>query len=490
MFLPACIFIAQYYNGMPISPEHNGFRQSPHNVPFIRAQSGLLRRSSHKSRIPELSPQRDKNPRTEASPGGTLIIPDNSDDVLTNSTPTPLTYFGLHIHHLVTADRGHQLTLWPPIKFGSWRLWDAGVAWPNLEPAPHEWNFNVLDAYVRLARLHHTQIVLPLELTPPWASAHPYQPSAYGYGLAAPPRALDEWRRYVFRVATRYKGVIRYYELWNEINSKQFYTGSVRAMVVMARVAYQALKTVDPNNQLISPSMYGSGQNLALLSRYLSAGGRRYADIIGYHFYVPSSAPEAMLPLIRRVKKIMMRNGLGTKPLWDTETGWRIVNTDSTPDPMEGLRSWRLLGARRAANFVSRALILGRAASLGRFFWYAWDNQGMGLINLDTMTLKPAANAYAQTESWIIGRPVSCRIQDPVIACELGNEGAQIVWSTRGQRSWKPPRGWEIARAQELNGKVSSRLNSTHILIDGAPQFLTLRQSPESLSSTMRVDSK
>ena len=37
-------------------------------------------------------------------------------------------YIGLHLHR---ADQG---TAWPAAGFGSWRLWDANVAWPNLEP--------------------------------------------------------------------------------------------------------------------------------------------------------------------------------------------------------------------------------------------------------------------------------------------------------------------------------------------------------------------
>jgi hypothetical protein len=33
----------------------------------------------------------------------------------------------------------------------SWRLWDAGVAWAQLEPNSGEWHFDVLNKYVDLA---------------------------------------------------------------------------------------------------------------------------------------------------------------------------------------------------------------------------------------------------------------------------------------------------------------------------------------------------
>ena len=49
-----------------------------------------------------------------------------------------VSYFGLHIHRIVQTQpwypKGDRITPWPSIKFGSWRLWDAYVAWPNLEP--------------------------------------------------------------------------------------------------------------------------------------------------------------------------------------------------------------------------------------------------------------------------------------------------------------------------------------------------------------------
>ena len=51
----------------------------------------------------------------------------------------PLEFFGLHIH------RGGGIP-WPVAPFGTWRLWDASVVWPWLEPKRGEWHFQALDA--------------------------------------------------------------------------------------------------------------------------------------------------------------------------------------------------------------------------------------------------------------------------------------------------------------------------------------------------------
>ena len=69
--------------------------------------------------------------------------------------PIPPEYFGLHISRIVQTQpwypNGDRITPWPSIKFGSWRLGDAYVGWPLLEPERGKWNFQTLDKYVALA---------------------------------------------------------------------------------------------------------------------------------------------------------------------------------------------------------------------------------------------------------------------------------------------------------------------------------------------------
>ena len=52
------------------------------------------------------------------------------------SEPVPLHYFGLHIHRAVPTKRFPQPSVWPTITFGEWRLLNALVSWPQIEPKP------------------------------------------------------------------------------------------------------------------------------------------------------------------------------------------------------------------------------------------------------------------------------------------------------------------------------------------------------------------
>lgn len=377
------------------------------------------------------------------------------------AAPVPRTYFGLHIHR---ADAG---TPWPPVGFGSWRLWDAYTTWPMLEPHRGAWDFKRLDKYVAMARLTGVDILLPLGLSPAWASARPDEPSAYKPGNAAEPREMDDWRNYVRTVAERYKGRIRYYELWNEPNLRNFYSGSVETMLQLARETYTILKQVDSQNMLAAPAATEGGKQLDWLDRYLVLGGGQFMDVLSHHFYVPREAPEKMLPVVEDVRKIMARHGVANKPLWNTETGWWMENGDGTDSRPAPFTTWKKLGLAEAAAYVSRSLILGWAAGMERFYWFAWDNHSMGLIEPSTKTLKPAGLAFARTREWLQGSVMTnCEVSEGVWICTLNRPGggkARIAWLEKDTtRQWSPPAGWGVRVVQPLDG-VGQKLDGTQV---------------------------
>ncbi|NWG38566.1 MAG: beta-galactosidase [Hydrogenophilaceae bacterium] len=372
------------------------------------------------------------------------------------------TYFGMHLHRAVVPQPwlpdGERLTPWPEAKFGSWRLWDAYVAWPNLEPQKGKWQFATLDKYVAMAQLAGVEVLLPLGLSPPWASARPSETSSYKPGNAAEPRDIEDWRNYVRTVATRYKGRIRAYEIWNEPNLKGFYTGTPEKLLELSRVAYETLKAVDPAITIVSPAVTGDGRHPEWLDHYLALGGGQYADVIAYHFYVPRQAPEAMLPVIAKVQHIMRKHNQDHKPLWNTETGWRIANKTITQRIGAAGENWSNLDDAQAAAYVARALVLGWAAGVQRFYWYAWDNVDMGLIDPADKSLKPAGAAYGRVREWMLGATFAgCNEDGSLWVCTLiraDGKPARIVWRTGGEALWQVPAAWQALTLETLAGDV------------------------------------
>jgi putative glycosyl hydrolase len=326
--------------------------------------------------------------------------PNRFDDIVLTPAPRVIDrrFFGMHIH------RSTEGTLWPQVAFGSWRLWDAHVTWADLQPGPGIWDFRRLDQYVYLAKAHDVELLLTLGMTPQWASSQPSKfPKgflSYGKGAQAPPARIENWREYIHTVATRYKGKIRYYEIWNEPNQPEFFSGTPQQMLTLSKVAHEVLKAVDSSNIVVSPSIKCDQSGQTWLRKFLAAGGGNYADVLGAHFYVMPRGPEAMVSQIEAVQYLMGAYGIN-KPLWNTEAGWGPPSSFSSQD--------------EEATFVIRTLILNAAAGVQRVYWYAWDNTNWVTLRLtEPLTGEPrrGALAYAQLSQWLSGAQIEqCKIE-------------------------------------------------------------------------------
>jgi hypothetical protein len=379
-----------------------------------------------------------------------------------------VSYFGMHIHRAENA--------WPNVAFGSWRLWDAGADWASLEPIRGQWDFNRLDKYIALSLKHGIEPVLVLGNSPVWASSRPFERSAYRYGGAAEPRSLSDWENYVRIVATRYRGKVRYYEIWNEPNLTQFYSGSVKTMLELTRVAHASLKDVDPRIQVLSPSPTEQ-RGIKWLDEFLRLGGGDYVDIIAYHFYVRPAPPEKMVTLIGDVRLLMDRYGQGAKPLWNTESGWDILNAGQDSTVSDALSS------NLAADFVARALVLNWVSGVSRFYWYAWDNTIMGLVERDKKSLKLAARAYSRTAMWLIGVVMEGCTTDRYGSwvCKMNRQNernAWIIWNPEKHLDMELPSKWNAIEyltldgvTHEIKGQDSGRvpISSSPILVKADP---------------------
>ena len=120
----------------------------------------------------------------------------------------------MHVHPCPGA-RPQALT-----RVGAIRLWDTGITWRNVEKSNNSYDWSKFDAAVRNAEaLGATEILYTLGMTPRWAAANPDSKGAlYGSGLQQPPEVQAYYLDYLRAVATRYKGRITAYQVWNEAN--------------------------------------------------------------------------------------------------------------------------------------------------------------------------------------------------------------------------------------------------------------------------------
>ena len=375
----------------------------------------------------------------------------------TSREPVPSSYFAMNIlfHPLNRVP-------WPVAPLGGWRT--SHAAWADLEPERGRWKWELLDKYVGWSQQHHLEILMPLAYTPRWASSTPDAATDVEQGnppgLSGNPRDMEDWRNFVRTVATRYKGRIRNWEIWNEPNRPQSWTGSVDQMVDLTREAYTILKEIDPANYVVSPAATETF-GLKFFDAFLAKGGGRWADAIGYHFYVGKDAPpEAMIALIASVKKIMDKHGVGSKPLWNTEAGW-LGQELFLPDTQ--------------AAYLARAYILNWSSGVDRFYWFAWENHHgtrIELVGADNATLTPAGKAFATLQTWMTGAVLTqcAAAQNNVWTCDLerGTQTFHILWSADSETQFQLPAAWQAKEFTALDGGVHA-LRGSSITIGSSP---------------------
>jgi len=334
---------------------------------------------------------------------------------------------------------------WPAAPIGGWRM--AHVFWADIQLEPNRWYFDLLDKYVGWSQAHHTELLMQLAYTPRWASSTPDAPTDVEVtnppGLSGAPRNMEDWQTFVRTIATRYKGRIHNWEIWNEPNRPQSWTGSVETLVEMTREAYIILKQIDPTCTVVSPAAT-EARGVAYLDSFLQKGGGQYVDVIGYHFYVSRDDPETMVGLIDAVKKVMVKRGAGTKPLWSTEAGW--LGPDMLPPDTQ-------------VAYLARAYILGWAFGVTRLYWFAWElhhGSRIELVGPDNGTLTPAGHAFVNIQAWMTGAVLTrCTGNSSGLwTCDLTGSGrnTHILWNVKGSAQFQLPPEWNAKELDSLNG--------------------------------------
>ena len=344
--------------------------------------------------------------------------------------------FGMHIHHLNAG------TPWPKAPIPWIRLWDAHVAWTDIQPERGVWDFSRLDALVLAAQQHQTKLLYTFATTPQWASSQPSQPGNYGPGTAAVPTNIADWQNYVAAIAQRYRGKISAYEILNEPNLKGYFTGTVSDEFNLIASAYVAIKSVDPQAIVLSPGYQGAG--FQQLDELLSMGASQYFDAIAYHFYKFPAFPEDQLPFINTVVAVLEKHSLNL-PVWDTEIGFGPTQTFASDD--------------QQAAYFARTILVHWIAGVQYAFWYAWDNHGwvhLWLTEPDGATLTKAGVAYGVLQKWIVGATLnSCSENNGLHVCSLvlasGNQG-HIAWMTSGTENLTVPGDWSASGVSALDG--------------------------------------
>lgn len=360
----------------------------------------------------------------------------------------PPEFFGLTMN----TDTGEM----PEFRTGAVRLWESGTRWALIERRRGQYDWSVLERTVDAAEQRRLPVLFTLGGTPRWAAADG-QPSGYPDSLASPPDKLADWDRFVREVATRYRGRIESYELWDYASDRLHYAGSLGTLAEMTERAARIIHRADPAARVACPSFGGlwDGQGRELLRKFIRTGAYRSCDAVALKL-PPRRAdgpPEEIIDIARDAHRILYEEGAANLPLWNTGTDRDIAVTPP-------------LDARRALDYAVRFYLAGLYSwdrGVRRMYFYSWGSTRVPLV-VEPVGGAPtaAARRMGRLRLWLDGaRIAACGrgersgLPRAAYLCrfERGGRTLFVRWTTRGRAAISLDKG--AHRVHYLDGRTA-----------------------------------
>lgn len=223
------------------------------------------------------------------------------------------------------------------------------LAWTAIEgPARGTYDFSQIDAYVMKAPQVNgvAQIDLTLGYTPGWAIANQSsckKLTGGTIGCTQPPDDIQDWTNFITALINHYNGVaaphVAWYEIWNEANLSQFWSGTVSQLAALGSAAYPIFKS-DPNSLVLTPSVvWLAGTGPTFTQSYLALAP---ADGVTFHGYTCKSVatsekclmPENPLSTNGPLQTMIVAFQTMGKPVYITEGSWGVYQV-TDPDQQE-----------------------------------------------------------------------------------------------------------------------------------------------------------
>jgi len=324
------------------------------------------------------------------------------------------------------------------------KIAEAGVAtvrlfpeWREIEPLKGVWKWERTDALVKTAAENKVEInAILMGSAPGEQKTH-----------AFPTASLTDWSNYVATVVSRYKGRIRYWEVWNEGNGG-FNDGhhTTADYAKLAVSTYEAAKHADPNAKVgLTVASFDAPYLSHAIQAMVQEGKPNSFDFLCIHPYEIADGladADGEIPFLwmSRLLRDMLKSSAperGAAEIWITEVSRRIEK-----------RNGSAVTEADAAKGLVKLYAMAVAQGVRRTQWFeaqdpANEDQGFGLLNregkprasyLALKTLSARLGARPKVVGWLaLGRDG----KGYGFVFENGNVPVLVAWMPLGRS--EPP---------------------------------------------------
>jgi hypothetical protein len=210
------------------------------------------------------------------------------------------------------------------------------INWEGIEPEKGKFDWVDPDNIVKACSGQNLNIVMRVQWTPEWARPKD-TPSSH------PPTDPQDFANFMKAVATRYKGQVKAYEIWNEQNINYEWGNrnpSPAEYVTLLKAVYPAIKEADPEALVLSGGLSTTGDggegamgDVKYIQGMYQAGAKGSFDALSTHPYGfgrdPDTHDQWGLSFDRAVAQhdAMVKAKDTKTSLWVTELGWIIKSS-------------------------------------------------------------------------------------------------------------------------------------------------------------------
>jgi LysM repeat protein len=302
---------------------------------------------------------------------------------------------------------------------------DAGLTWAkevfpwrSIEGAGKGiFDWSVADEVVKALNDRGLKIIARVDFQPTWSRADGAN--------NGPPDNYRDYGDFVYALASRYKGRVQAYEVWNEPNLAREWGDrppNAAEYVALLRVAYLRIKEADPNALVITAGLAPTGTGLPAaipdvqyVREMYAAGAKGYFDVMGVHAPGYKAAPETSPDEVQNnrdlggrrffcfrhvedVRQVMVENGDAGKQMAVLEFGWTSDARAGSP------YAWHAVSEETKAEYIVRAFQWARdhwspwmgamtVLSIANSSWTQADEQYWWSMTNPDGTVRPAYDA-------------------------------------------------------------------------------------------------
>ena len=336
-------------------------RPAPSPTPHIAYLPGVS--SGGSSPVATVAPSPERPTPTPAGP--TPLPP-----------PVPKPGYGIQVH-LLAGDTWETLGWAQGLGVG----WvKQQVEWHTIEHGPGDFDWANVDQAVQTSNEFGFKLLLGVTHAPDWTRAAELE--------GGPPANYAEFSRFMEQLASRYRGRVAAYELWNEPNLAREWRGDTldpARFVALVAEGSKGVRAGDPAALIISgaPAVTGINDGVGaiddrvFLRGMYEAGIAQWVDGIGAHPYGFANPPGNSFlsssqassshndhpsfffrDTLDDYRAIMLAYGDANRQIWVTEFGWPSVDGLGEVDTT-GWEYAREVSEAQQADYIVRGYRMG-----------------------------------------------------------------------------------------------------------------------------------